>query len=141
MILLVDEQLATADTDTTQDIENRGVELVEIDGTGKAVVAEVAGASVVGLAAGAARLSIVQNTHSGVKEATDFGFIALIGVLRCDFNNRTTLNLLGAENTELDSNDGFNFGTWSVETCGHLLFLLNEVSKPATNSNLRAFSR
>jgi len=81
MILLVDEQFTTADTDTTQDIENRGVELVEIDGAGKTVVTEVTGASVVGLAAGAACLSIVQNAHAGVKETADFRFIALIGVL------------------------------------------------------------
>ena len=81
MILLVDEQFTTANADTTQYIENRGVELVEIDGAGKTVVTEVAGASVVGLAAGAACLSIVQNAHAGVKETADFWFIALIGVL------------------------------------------------------------
>ena len=81
MILLVDEQFTTADTDTTQDIENRGVELVEIDGAGETVVAEVAGASMVGLAAVAACLSIIENAHAGVKEAADFRFIALIRVL------------------------------------------------------------
>jgi len=87
VILLVDEQFTTANADTTQDIENRGVELVEIDGTGETVMAEVAGASMVGLAAGAACLSIIQNAHAGVKEAADFGFIALIGILRSDFDN------------------------------------------------------
>ena len=80
MILLVDEQFTTANADTTQDIENCGVELVEIDRAGKTVVTEVTGASVVGLAAGAARLSIVQNAHAGVKETADFGFIALIRI-------------------------------------------------------------
>ena len=87
MILLVDEQFTTADTYTTQDIENRRMKLVEIDGAGETVVAEVAGASVVGLAAGAACLAIVQNAHAGVKETTDFGFIALIGILRSDFDD------------------------------------------------------
>ena len=87
MILLVNEQFTTANADTTQDIENRRVELVEIDRAGETVVAEVAGASVVGLATGAARLSIIQNAHAGVKETADFGFIALIGVLRSDFDD------------------------------------------------------
>ena len=81
MILLVDEQFTAANADTTQDIENRGVELVEIDGAGKTVVTEVTGASVVGLAAGAACLAIVQNAHAGVEETADFRFIALIGIL------------------------------------------------------------
>jgi len=87
VILLVDEQLAAANADATQDIENRRMKLVEIDGAGETVVAEVAGASVVGLAAGAACLAIVQNAHAGVKETTDFGFIALIGILRSDFDD------------------------------------------------------
>jgi len=87
VILLVDEQLAAANADATQDIENCRVELVEIDGAGETVVTEVAGASVVGLAAGAACLAIVQNTHAGVEETADFGFIALIGILRSDFDD------------------------------------------------------
>ena len=87
MILLVDEQFTTANADTTQDIKNRGVELVEIDGAGETVVAKVAGASVVGLAAGAACLSIIQNAHAGVKETSDFRFIALIRILRSDFDD------------------------------------------------------
>jgi len=87
VILLIDEQFTTANADTTQDIENGGVELVEINGAGETVVAEVAGTSVVGLAAGTACLSIVQNTHAGVKETADFGFISLICVLRGDFDD------------------------------------------------------
>jgi len=38
------------------------------------------------LAATAARLSIVEDAHSGVKETTDAGLIAVVGPRICDFH-------------------------------------------------------
>ena len=57
--LLIDEQLAAADTYAVEDIDNVGEELDEVDGTGQTKVAEVAGAVVVRLTTAATGFSVV----------------------------------------------------------------------------------
>ena len=71
---------------------------------------KVTRAVIVGLAARTALLSILQDAHTGVKETTNLGLITLIGIVGSNFNHRTFLNLVRAENTELDAQNGFNFG-------------------------------
>jgi hypothetical protein len=66
-------------------------------------------AIIVGLAAGTALLAILQDTHARIKETTNLGLISLIGIIGSDFNYRPFLNLIGRENTELDTQDRFNF--------------------------------
>ena len=128
MILLVDEQFTTANADTTQDIENRRVELVEIDGAGEFEMAEMAGAGMIRLATAAARLSIVQDAHSGVKETPDTGLIPIIGSCVCHFHDGAPLNLFGAENSELNTNNWFNIGSRSIQSCGHSSLTLVGIS-------------
>ena len=60
------------------------------------------------LAATPAGLSIVQNTHTGIKETSNAGLISIVGSRVCDFYHRTTLNLFWAENAKLNSYDWFN---------------------------------
>jgi hypothetical protein len=133
MSLLVQKQLAAPDTYTTQDIADEREELKEIDWAGKAIMTKVTGASVIGLAAGTTCLAIVQNTHTGIKESTNLRFISFICILRGDFYDGTSLNLLRTENSELNPNNRFNLRSRSIETCGHLLFYLSYFSKPPQN--------
>ena len=56
---------------------------------------KVSRAVIVGLAAGTALLTILQNSHAGIKESADLGLISLIGIIGSDFNYRPFLNLIG----------------------------------------------
>jgi len=70
---------------------------------------KMARAVVIRLTTRATLLSVIQDTHSRVKEATNLGFVALIRSIGCNFYDRATLNLIGAENAELDPKNGLNF--------------------------------
>jgi len=122
--LLVDQKLRATNAHAIQDIKDVLEELNEINRPCKLVVAKMAGAVVIGLTAGAARLAILQNTHAGIKQSTNFRFGALIDRMRRNFHHGTTFNLFGAEDSKLNTNNGFNFGTRSYESSGHLLFFL-----------------
>jgi hypothetical protein len=74
-------------------------------------------AVVVGLAARTALLSVFQYAHTGVKEATNLWLRSLIGSIGCNFYYGTSLNLVGAEYAELDSEDRLNL---RITTGGHL---------------------
>jgi hypothetical protein len=69
----------------------------------------MARAVVIRLTARAALLSVLQDPHSWIKETTNLGLIALIRGIGCNFYDRATLNLIGAENAELDPKNGLNF--------------------------------
>jgi hypothetical protein len=71
-------------------------------------MAEMARAGMIRLAAGPTGLSIVQNTHAGIKEPPNARLIPIIGPRICNFHHRTTLNLFWAENAKLNSYDWFN---------------------------------
>ena len=60
------------------------------------------------LAATPAGLSIVQNTHTGIKETSNAGLISIVGSCICDFDPGPSLNLLGTEDPELNANDRLN---------------------------------
>ncbi len=108
MVVLVDQQLGAADTNTPENAENLGEELDKVNRARKTIVAKMARAVVIRMPAGAAELSIIKYTHARVKETADFGFTAFISHLRRDFHNGAPLNLLGREDPELNPNNGFN---------------------------------
>jgi hypothetical protein len=105
---LVDQQLAAAHTRALQNINDFGEELDGIHRARELEMAEMARAGVIRLAATPARLSIVQNTHTRIKETSNARLISIIGTCVCDFYHRTTLNLFWAENAKLNSYDWFN---------------------------------
>jgi len=87
---------------------DEGEELDVIYGAGEAKMAEVAGAFVICLSAAAALLAIIKDTHARVKEAADFRLIALIGSAVRNFYDRTALNFIRTEYTNLNTNYWFN---------------------------------
>jgi hypothetical protein len=96
------------------------VELNEIDGACEAKVAKMPRTSVICLATGAADLSVLQNTHSGIKKAPNLGLIALKGGLCHNFHNRSLFNLIGRFDTELDANHRLYIGCGLIESRWHL---------------------
>jgi hypothetical protein len=113
MKLRVNEELTATNTDTTQNIQNEREELNIIDRARKTEMAEVTGALMVCLTTAAASLSIVQNTHSRIKEATNSGLIAIICSCICNFNYGTSFNLIRTEDSKLNSDDWLNIGARS----------------------------
>jgi hypothetical protein len=110
--LFVNEQLATANADTVEHIENIGEELEEVDGPRELEVAKVARTAVIGLPTAAARLTIIQNTHTRVKEASNARLISIICACIGDLHHGATLNLIWTENPELDTHHGLNIRIW-----------------------------
>jgi lipoprotein signal peptidase len=98
-------------------------ELDVIYRAGQTKVSKMAGALVICLSAAAALLAIVKNTHARVKEATDLRLVALIGSAVRNFYDRTALNFIRTEYTNLNTNYWFNLRRRSIETCGHLLLI------------------
>ena len=125
---LINEQFAAAHTDAIEHVQNLREELDEIDGAGKFEMAEMAGAGMIRLATAAARLSVVQDAHSGVKETPNAGLIPIIGSCVCHFHDGAPLNLFGAENSELNTNNWFNIGSRSIQSCGHSSLTLVGIS-------------
>jgi hypothetical protein len=80
------------------------VKLNEIHGSREAKVAKMPRTSVICLATRTTDFSVLQNTHSGIKEAPNLGLIALKGGLCRNFHNRSLLNLIGRFDAELDAN-------------------------------------
>lgn len=117
--ILVDEQLRAAHTDTLQNIQDLGEELDEIDRAGELEVAKVTRARVIRLTTAAASLSVVQNTHTRIKEAADTGLIAIVGASIRNLNHRATLNLVGAEDAELNTYNRLNIRIWTYDSCRH----------------------
>ncbi len=120
MILLVDQELRAANTNAVQYIHDHVKELDVVDGAGQAIVAKVAGTVVIRLVTAAARLSVVENTHTGVKETSDARLISIVGARICDFYDGTLLDLLRTEDTELNSDDRLDIRTRTNESSGHL---------------------
>ncbi len=70
--LLVDEQFSTLETDATQNLHHKFEELRIVHGSGELEMAKVTGTMVVGLSARATDLTVLQNTHTGVKQPSEF---------------------------------------------------------------------
>ena len=85
---------------------------------------KVAGTAVICLSTAAARLTIVQDAHARIKEAANAGLVAIVGSRVCDFNDRALLNLIRAEDPELDTNHRLDIRIWTVNSCGHLSTVL-----------------
>ena len=81
----------------------------------------------VGLATGATRLAIIQNTHAWIKEASNFGLVAIICVLTGNLNHRAPHDFLWAEDTELDSNNIFSIRSGLIETRWHSTILIKDL--------------
>jgi len=107
---LVYEKLRAGYADTAENIENHREELDIVNRASKSVVAKVSRAVIIGLTARAALLAILQNAHTGIKETPNLGLITLISIIGSDFNHGPFLNLIRRENTELDTQNRFNFG-------------------------------
>jgi hypothetical protein len=71
-------------------------------------MSEMAGAVMIGLAAGTADFSIVQDTHTRIKETSDLGFVSFIRGVRGNFYHRAPLDLLRRKDAELNTHDRFD---------------------------------
>jgi hypothetical protein len=120
--IFVYKKFGATNADAVQHIENVLEELDVVDRPCQLIVSEVAGAVVIGLSTRATRLSVFKHTHSWIKQSSNLGFRSFIDRMRRDFHNGTAFNLFRTENSKLDPNNGFNFGSWSYESSGHLLF-------------------
>ena len=65
--LLVDEELGTLHANTAKHLEQHIVELDVVHGAGEGEVTKVSGAIMIVLAARAAQLTVLENTHSRVR--------------------------------------------------------------------------
>ena len=86
-------------------------------------MSKMAGALVICLTTAATLFSVIKDAHTRVEETANLWLIALIGPAVRNFYDRTPLNLIRAEYTNLNTNDGFNLRRRSIETCGHLLLI------------------
>jgi hypothetical protein len=87
----------------------------------------MAGAAMIRLTTGTACLTIVQNTHTRIKEPPNLGLISIICVLTGDFNHRASHDFLWAEDTKLDSNDIFRIRSGLIETRWHSTILVKDL--------------
>jgi hypothetical protein len=124
--LLVDQELGAAHTDTIQNVKHVGEELNEIDWAGELVVAEMAGAPVIGLPAATASFAIIENAHAGVEEASDARLVAIVGPGIRDLHYGALLDLIRAENPELDTDHGLDIRIWTMNSARHSLYCLCE---------------
>ncbi len=77
------------------------------------------GTAMIGLAAGTARLPVFQDTHTRVKETSDLWLGALVGRLGHDLNDGALPDLIGTEDTELDTDDGLHVRASFIKTERH----------------------
>jgi hypothetical protein len=113
-----DEELRALDTYTAEDLQDHLVELDLVDRAGELVVAKVARARVVILSTGMTEFAVLEDTHSGICEPSDF---ALLGTVGRHFNHCAASNLLRAEHPELDAHNGLRVRT--VWKSGHTWYL------------------
>ena len=102
---LSDERLGAVEADDVCESSDRIKELVEIDRTRESDVTEVTRAVLVGLLAGRALLSILNNAEAGVKDTVGDGLTALVGLVGGDLNNRTLEDVVRVGESELNAND------------------------------------
>jgi hypothetical protein len=82
---------------------------------------KVARTPVIRLTTGTTHLSIFQDTHAGIEQATGFWLVPFIGCLARNFHHRTFLNLLLREDNELNADDGLQIRSGRMKTSRHLL--------------------
>jgi hypothetical protein len=109
--VLGDEQFATFETDTSEDLDDRGKILNIIHWFRQLDVSEVARRFEVVEAVGKAHKPRLKNAHTRIEEAANNRLVIDIGVSRGDFGDGGRANLVGRQDGELDpQNFGRNFG-------------------------------
>ena len=93
-------------------------------------MAKVAGTGVIRLATTAAGFSVVQDTHARVKQATNARLVSVICSCICNLYDGSALDLIGAENPELNSYNGLNVRSGSVQSARHLSYLSGNFYRP-----------
>jgi len=89
-------------------------ELDKIHGASKFEVAKVTWARMIRLPTTTTGLSIIENTHSGVKQASNTGLIAIVCTCVCNFHYGTAFNLIGTKDPKLNTNNWFNVRCWPI---------------------------
>jgi hypothetical protein len=125
---LVNQKLAAANTDTFENILNVVKELNKVYWSSQLEMTKMPRAGMIRLPTAAARFSVIQNTHAGVKQSTDSGFVAIVGSCIRNLNHRAFLNLIGAEDSELDSYDWLNVRIRPNDSCRHSPLTLMGIS-------------
>ena len=82
-------------------------------------MSKVAGTRMIRLTARATRLSVFQDTHAWIKQASNLRLVAFIRGLRRDLHHRTALNFLWRKNAELDADDRLDIRRSLIESCWH----------------------
>jgi hypothetical protein len=105
---LINLQFPAANTNTSQNILNGRQELNVKDGATQTEMAEVSGATMVGLGTRQTLLAVVQNAHAGIKEPPYLRLGSLISGLTGDLYNRAIFNLLLTKDAKLDTDHRFD---------------------------------
>jgi hypothetical protein len=124
MELLVNQKFRATNAYAVKNIHDIRKELDEVYGAGQTEVAEMTRATVIRLATAAARLAIVEHTHTGVKETANARLISIIGSGVRNLYDGALLNLIWTENPELDTDHGLDIRIWTMNSCGHLSSVL-----------------
>jgi preprotein translocase subunit SecE len=120
MELLVNQELRTADTHAVQNIQNVGEELNEIDWPRKAKMAKMTRTAVICLATATAGLSIVKDTHAGIKESPNTGLTSIVCPSIYNLHHRPLLDFLRAKDAKLDTHHRLNVRIWAMNSGRHL---------------------
>jgi hypothetical protein len=83
-------------------------------------VPKMTGTVMVCLATASARLAIVEDTHSGVKEATNTGLAPIVRPRVCNLYDRPLLNLFRSKDAKLNPHHGLNVRIWAMDSGRHL---------------------
>jgi hypothetical protein len=105
---LVNEELAALDADAAENLLNHLEKLILIDWSGQVMMTKVARAAVIVETARTTEFAILQDAHTGIRQATDF---ALLGVGRRNLHHRTPDNFFRPKDGKLDANQRLGFGT------------------------------
>ena len=108
-IVLIYAELRAPDAYTRQDVQNEGEELDVVDGARKAEVSKMPRALVIRLTATPTLLSIIDHSHSWVKESSDLWLVTLVGARIRNLDYRALFNLIRTEYAKLNANNWFDF--------------------------------
>ena len=107
MAFLINQKFPTFEADAAHNLHEKLEELGVIYGPGELKMPKMAGAMVIGLSARTTYFTVLQYTHAWIKETAE------LPVCRRRIRNltdRSSQNLFGTENPELNPDDRFGFG-------------------------------
>jgi hypothetical protein len=90
-------------------------------------MSKMTGAAVIRLTTGATHFTIVQYTHTRIKQTSNLRLITIVCGLRRNFHHRAAFNLLRREDAELDANDGLDIRSSLIETGWHSVLDIESV--------------